>query len=143
MAVENADDLFEIEILSENVGNKLSISLFEEIEAEPCDKLLHTSSSEGDETDGAHDFIKNIVGTVKSEFDGLIQDGNQNKFLNILTKIFTILLSVRADNAENIIKIVKLSISTVPKIWSEQNLFLKETLESGSFRLEVRMYSLK
>ena len=73
-----------------NIEKELPISLFEEIEAKLCDRLLH-------------------------------KDGNQKKILNALTKVFTILLSVKADNAEKIIKIVKLSVSTVLKIWSEQN----------------------
>ena len=121
MAVENADDLFEVEIINENIGNELPISLFQEIEAELYDRLLHGSSPQGDETDGALDFIKNIVDNVRSEFDGLIEDGNRKKFLNVLTKIFSILLSVKVDSAEKIIKIVKLSISTALKAWSDEN----------------------
>ena len=39
----------------------------------------------------------------------------------MLSKIFTILLSVKADSSEKIIKIVKLTISTVLKLWSEQS----------------------
>ena len=45
----------------------------------------------------------------------------KKKFLNILTKIFTSLLSVKADNSEKIIKIVKLAISAVLKTWSDLN----------------------
>ena len=120
MEIENADDLFEITI--KKAEKELTISLFEEIEAELCDRLLHGSSPEDDdETDGAIEFIKGIVDTVRSEFDGLIEDGNQKKFLSILAKIFTILLSVKADSSEKIINIVKLAVSTVLKIWSEQN----------------------
>ena len=51
----------------------------------------------------------------------MVDDGNQKKFLNTLTKVFTILLSVKADNADKIIKIVKLTVSTVLKLWSEQS----------------------
>ena len=51
----------------------------------------------------------------------MLEDGNQKKFLNTLTKVFTILLSVKADNADKILKIVKLTVSTALKIWSEQN----------------------
>ena len=104
-----------------NIEKELPISLFEEIEAKLCDRLLHKGSPKEDETDAAIEFIKNIVDTVKAEFDGLLEDGNQKKILNALTKVFTILLSVKTDNAEKIIKIVKLSVSAVLKIWSEQN----------------------
>ena len=87
-----------------------------------CDRLLHSSSpKEDDETDGAIEFIKNIVDKVKEEFEGLIGDENQKKNLNTLTKIFTILLSVKSDNAEKIIKTVKLTVSTVLKLWAEQS----------------------
>ena len=116
MATENKDDLFEIEFFDRNIEKELPISLFEEIEAELCDRLLHRDSHKEDETDGAIEFIKYVVDTVRSEFDGLIKDGNQKKFLNALTKSFTVLLSVKADSAEKIIKIVKLSVSTFLKI---------------------------
>ena len=88
-----------------------------------CDsRILHDSSpEEDDETDSAIEFIKNIVDKVKEEFEALVEDGNQKKFLNTLTKVFTILLSVKADNVDKIIKIVKLTVSTVLKLWSEQN----------------------
>ena len=78
---------------------------------------MHSSSPEEDQTEGALHFIKNIVGNGRSELEGLVEDGNQKKFLNVLTRIFTILLSVKADTSEKIIKTVKFSISTVLKKW--------------------------
>ena len=125
MALENSSDLFKIGIGSFNNNNldQLPVSLFKEIEADLCDRLLHTNgdSPEEDQTDGALEFIQNIVENVRSEFEGLLEDGNKKNFLRILSKIFTVLLSVKADNSEKTIKIVKLSISTMLKIWSEQN----------------------
>ena len=44
-----------------------------------CDRLLHSSSPEEDETNGAIEFIKNIVDKVKEEFEGLIGDENQKE----------------------------------------------------------------
>ena len=121
-ATEN-ENLFEIEIYTfgENNNEKLPISLFQEIEADLCDRLLHSNESENDQTDGPLDFIENIVENVKSEFDSFIEREDKKIFLKILTKIFAILLSVKADSTEKIIKIVKFSISTVLKTWSEQN----------------------
>ena len=54
MDSQNADDLFEVEIdtFNENEISKLPISLFEEIEADLCDRLMHSSNPEGDEIDG-------------------------------------------------------------------------------------------
>ena len=74
---------------------------------------MHSSNPEGDETDGPLDFIQNIVDNVKLESEKLIEDGHKKKFFKMLSKILTILLSVKADSSEKIIKIVKLTISTV------------------------------
>lgn len=82
---------------------------------------MRGSSPEDDETDGALDFIQNIVDNVQAEFKGLLKDENRKVFLKILTKTFSILLSVKADNTEKIIKIVKFAISMVLKTWSGQN----------------------
>ena len=57
MANINEENLFKIDFLKKEV--ELPISLFD------------------DETDGAIDFIKNIVDKVKSEFDGLIENGDK------------------------------------------------------------------
>ena len=99
---------FEIET-NNNVltAQNLPIYLFQEIEADLCDNLLHSSSPENDQTDGAIDFIQGIVDKVKEEFEGFVQDEDRKTSLKILSKIFTILLSVKADNTEKIIKIVK------------------------------------
>ena len=114
LALLNEENLFETEIKEQE---QLPISLFEEIEAELCDHILH--SGERDETDGAVDFIKNIVENIKSEIDLLVEDNNQKTFLNTLSKIITILLSAKVDSADKIIKVVKLIVSTVLKKWSE------------------------
>ena len=123
MASEN-EDLFEIEIdtFNGNESEKLPISLFQEIEADLCDRLMHGRSSPVDnQTDGPLEFIQNIAENVRSEFDNFIEDEGRKIFLKILTKIFAILLSVKADSTEKIIKLVKFSISTVLKTWSQQS----------------------
>ena len=80
MKTENENDLLEIEFCDGDIKNELPISLFEEIEGELCDRLLHSSSpEEDDETEGAIEFIKNKVDKVKEDFEGLIEDGNQKK----------------------------------------------------------------
>ena len=78
---------------------------------------MHTT--EGDETDGAIDFIKEIVENIKLEIDPVVQNKKKKTFLNTLSKIITILLSVKVDTPEKIIKIVKLIVSTALKKWSE------------------------
>ena len=42
-------------------------------------------------------------------------------FLGVLTKTFAKLLSVKGDNIEKIINLMKISLSTVVKTWSGQN----------------------
>ena len=99
-------DLFEIEA-NNNVltAENVPIYLFQEIEADQCDNLLHSSSPKNDQTNGAIDFIQGIVDKVKEEFEGVVQDEDRKTFPKILSKIFTILLSVKGDNTEKIIKI--------------------------------------
>ena len=114
-------DLFKIE--NTLVNKNLPISLFQEIEADLCDKLLYNDSLQNDQTDGLLEFIQGIVEKIKEEFEGFVEDGDKKTFLAILSKIFTILLSVKAENTEKIIKIVRSAVSIVLKTWSGQNLF--------------------
>ena len=119
---QSEPDLFKIET-NNNVltAENLPTYLFQEIEADLCDKLLDSSDPKNDQTDGSLEFIQTIVDKIKEEFEGLVQDKDRKTFLKILSKIFTILLSVKVDNTEKIIKIVRFALSTVLKIWSGQN----------------------
>ena len=65
--------------------------------------------------------MKNVVNTVKSEFDGVLGEGERKDFIRILTKIFATLLSVKIENIEQVVNLIKLSVSTVLKKWSGQN----------------------
>ena len=132
MATENkGNGLFEIKMSNENEimfsknqnnNEKLPITLFQEIETELLDRLLHDSDCDSeDETDGPIDFIRNVVETVKEDFDSFVEEGERKTFLHTLTKIFATPLSVKADNIEKVIRLVKLSVSAVIKTWSEQN----------------------
>ena len=117
LALLNEENLFEFESEEIKEEEQLPTELFQEIEAELCDHILHTV--EGDETDGAIDFIKETVENIKLEIDPLVQNSNKKTFLNTLSKIITILLSVKVDTPEKIIKVVKLIVTTTLKKWSE------------------------
>ena len=121
---EIKNNLFEIDMSEQDNNNeKLPIELFKEIEVELLDNLLHNKSnadSDG-ETDGSIDVIRKIVDSVKEEFDGVVEEGERKTFLYILTKILATVLSVKADSIEKIIKLVKLTVSTVVKSWAERN----------------------
>ena len=118
--IEN-ENMFEIEL---EQNEKLPIELFQELETELLDSLLHKDSNNDlsdDETDGPIDFIRQIVDNVREEFDGVVEEGDRKTFLHLLTKILAVVLSVKADSIEKIISLVKLTVSKVIKTWSERN----------------------
>ena len=100
-------------------SEKLSIELFREIEVELLDSLVNTDSN--DETDGPINFIKQVVESVTEEFDTVIEEEDKKAFIHLLTKILATLLSVKADSIENIIKLIKLIVSTIIRKWSDPN----------------------
>ena len=105
-------------------NEKLPIELFQELETELLDSLLHKENNNDlsdDETDGPIDFIRQIVDNVREEFDGVVEEGDRKTFLHLLTKILAVVLSVKADSIEKIISLVKLTVSKVIKTWSERN----------------------
>ena len=126
-----ASTLFDTEIENENMfeieleqKEKLPIELFQELETEQLDSLLHKDSNNDlsyNETDGPIDFIRQIVDNVREEFDGVVEEGDRKTFLHLLTKILAVVLSVKADSIEKIISLVKLTVSKVVKTWSERN----------------------
>ena len=122
--IEN-ENMFEIELeQNENKNEKLPTELFQELETELLDSLLHKENNNDlsdDETDGPIDFIRQIVDNVREEFDGVVEEGDRKTFLHLLTKIRAVVLSVKADSIEKIISLVKLTVSKVIKTWSERN----------------------
>ena len=114
------EGFFEIE-MNENNNNieKLPIELFREIEVKLLDSLVNTDSD--DERDGPINFIKQVVESVREEFDSVVEEEDKKTFIHLLSKILATLLSVKADSIENIIKLVKLTVSTIIRKWSEPN----------------------
>ena len=72
------DNVFEIDIEeNENKNEKLPIKLFQEVEVELLDSLLHRENNNelsDDETDGLIDFIRQVIDSVREEFDGVIEE---------------------------------------------------------------------
>ena len=108
----NEENLFGLEMKTEN--SQLPTYLFEEIESELTGVIIDENSAE-EETDGAFDVIRNIVENIRNEIDGFVKNRDLKKFLFTLTKIFTLLLNVKVDNSEKIIRIVKIAISSIVK----------------------------
>ena len=119
---------FEIEVDNEintETKEKLPIELFQELEFELLDSLLHKDNNNGeysdDETDGPIDFIRQIVDRVREEFDEVVEEGERKTFIHLFTKILAVVLSVKAGNIVKTVNLVKLTISKVLKTWSERN----------------------
>ena len=111
------EDLIESE--SEGTDEQLPTYLFEDVEEELTKILL--SDTDLEETDGAFDVVRNIVGQVQHEISKRGASGNLKNFLNTLTKVFTLLLNIKVDTGDKIVKIVNLLNSLIAKKWSEQN----------------------
>ena len=108
----NEENLFGLEVKTEN--SQLPTYLFKEIESELTGVIIDENSAE-EETDGAFDVIRNIVENIRNEIDGFVENRDLKKFLFTLTKIFTLLLNVKVDNSEKIIRIVKIAVSSIVK----------------------------
>ena len=123
-----ADTLFQIEIdnvINAETKEKLPIECFQELDVELLDSLLHKDNNNDEfsdhETDGLIDFIRQIVDRVIKEFDEVVKEGERKTFIHLFTKILVVVFSVKADNIEKIVNLVKLTISKVLKTWSERN----------------------
>ena len=112
------DNLFDFEEEVQSFANNenLPVFLLKEIEIELSDRLLHSEEA-ADQTVGPLNFIQNIVENIKLEIENVVKDGEKAVFLQILSKTFTILLSVKADTPEKIFKIVRIAVLTVLKKW--------------------------
>ena len=120
MATER-DNLFDFEEEVQSFANSknLPVSLLKEIEIELSDRLLHSGQA-ADQTDVPLNFIQNIVQNIKLKIENFVEDREIAVFLQILSKIFAILLSVKADTPEKIINIVRIAVSTVLKSGQNQ-----------------------
>ena len=113
------EDLIEIEYETSN--EQLPTYLFEEVEEELTKILILDAGNSEEETDGAFELIRNIVDKIRHDIEKAGLSGDLKKFLHTLTKIFTLLLNIKVDTGDKIIKIVKLLNSLIAKKWSERN----------------------
>ena len=120
LANVDPENLIDIEIDEfETENSKLPTYLFEEWESELTNIIIVEGSQE--ETDGAFDVIRNILEKVKIDFEKLNLNGDLKKFLHTIWKIFTLLLNIKVDTIDKILKTVKLGNTLILKKWSEQN----------------------
>ena len=93
--------------------------IFEEITRE-LEAYLATESDDQDSTDGIFDLLSSISDSVQEEFDELISgDSNKKHFLQVLSRMFALLINTKVDTAEKIKRILKIAIETTIKIWQE------------------------
>ena len=120
LANADPENLIEIETDEfETENSKLPTYLFEELESELTNLIIVEGSQE--ETDGAFDVIRNILEKVKIDFEKLPINGDLKKFLHTISKIVALLLNIKVDTSDKILKIVKLANALILKKWSEQN----------------------
>ena len=109
------EDLIEIEEEVETA--QLPTFIFEEAEEE-LTKLLILEG--GEETDGALDLIAKIVDKIRRQIEKEDFGKGLKNFLIALAKIFTLLLNIKVDTGDKIIKILQLLNSLIAKKWLEQ-----------------------
>ena len=100
---------------------QLPTFVFEEAEEE-LTKLFILDG--GEEIDGAVDLVAHIVDKVRRQIEKKDFGERLKQFLITLTKIFTLLLNIKVDTAEKIVKIVELLNSLIAKKWLEQKWLL-------------------
>ena len=123
-----SDTLFDQELsfekeINNNTNDPLSIEILDEIETE-LDHLFGDEINDiefSDNTDVSIDFLKEVVEKIKTEFDGILEDPNKKSYLEVFSRIFSRLSTLKVDNFEKIANIIIISLSKVVKIWSEQN----------------------
>ena len=123
-----SDTLFDQELsfekeINNNTNDPLSIEILNEIETE-LDHLFGDEINDiefSDNTDVSIDFLKEVVEKIKTEFDGILEDPNKKRYLEVFSRIFARLSTLKVDNFEKIANIIIISLSKVVKIWSGQN----------------------
>ena len=74
----------------------------------------------GDDTDGPIDLLKQVVQKVKTDFECVLEDPNKKNIFMVLTKIIARLLSANIKNFNQITNIIRISLSKIVKLWSEE-----------------------
>ena len=113
------DDLIKLE--EEVETPQLPTFIFEEAEEE-LTKLLILDG--GEEIVGALDLIAQIVDKIRRKTEKEDFGENLKNFLITLTKIFTLLLNIKVDTGDKIVKIVQLLNTLIAKKWLEQKSLL-------------------
>ena len=96
-----------------------SIVMFNEIRKDLEDYLLE-QSEDVNSTDGVFEFLSSLSEKIQEEFNKLLGEDNDKRFIKELAKVLALLLNRKFNTAEKIKKILKVAIETTINIWSRQ-----------------------
>ena len=96
-----------------------SIVIFNEIRKDLEDYLLE-QSEDVNSTDGVFEFLSSLSEKIQEEFNKLLGEDNDKRFIKELAKVLALLLNRKFNIAEKIKKILKVAIETTINIWSRQ-----------------------
>lgn len=96
-----------------------SIVIFNEIRKDLEDYLLE-QSEDVNSTDGVFEFLLSLSEKIQEEFNKLLGEDNDKRFIKELAKVLALLLNRKFNTAEKIKKILKVAIETTINIWSRQ-----------------------
>ena len=96
-----------------------NIVIFNEIRKDLEDYLLE-QSEDVNSTDGVFEFLLSLSEKIQEEFNKLLGEDNDKRFIKELAKVLALLLNRKFNTAEKIKKILKIAIETTINIWSRQ-----------------------
>ena len=96
-----------------------SIVIFNKIRKDLEDYLLE-QSEDVNSTDGVFEFLSSLSEKIQEEFNKLLGEDNDKRFIKELAKVLALLLNRKFNTAEKIKKILKVAIETTINIWSRQ-----------------------
>ena len=117
-SIEMSEDLFSSE-QKETPTEIASIVIFNEIRKDLEDYLLE-QSEDVNSTDGVFEFLSSLSEKIQEEFNKLLGEDNDKRFIKELAKVLALLLNRKFNTAEKIKKILKVAIETTINIWSRQ-----------------------
>ena len=96
-----------------------SIVIFNEIRKD-LEHYLLEQSEDVNSTDGVFEFLSSLSEKIQEEFNKLLGEDNDKRFIKELAKVLALLLNRKFNTAEKIKKILKVAIETTINIWSRQ-----------------------
>ena len=112
----SGDNLFSLEQVKVDNTSVDVTRISEKIHKEIGEYLIGEINT--DSTDSVLDLLENLTNCLPEDFDELIgEDNNKKRFVEALTRIFTLLLNTKVDMTVKVKRIVKIAIETTLKIW--------------------------